>query len=159
MIPRLVVVGQRGWECENVVDLLERCEPLRGIVIERGACSDAELMTYLRHAQALLFPTFAEGYGMPVAEALALGTPVIASDLDVFREISADVPEYVDPLDGARWMELVADYSRPDSPRRAAQLERMKGFRATTWEQHFGKVDHFLEREMGNGKWEMGESS
>ena len=74
--PRLVLIGQRGWECENVVDLLERCEALRGVVIERTECTDAELSCYLRHAQALLFPSFAEGYGMPVLEALMQGVPV-----------------------------------------------------------------------------------
>ncbi|MGH8615430.1 MAG: glycosyltransferase, partial [Gammaproteobacteria bacterium] len=64
--PRLVVIGQRGWECENVVDLLERCEILQGFVMEYSTCTDAELVTYLHHAQALLFPSFAEGFGMPL---------------------------------------------------------------------------------------------
>src|SRR5580698_988440 len=63
--PRLVVIGQRGWECENAVDMLERCEELRGVVTELPACPDVELTSYLRHARALLFPSFAEGYGMP----------------------------------------------------------------------------------------------
>jgi glycosyltransferase involved in cell wall biosynthesis len=142
--PRLVVIGQRGWECENVVDLLERCQELRGFVIEADACSDAELVTYLRHAQALLFPSFAEGYGLPVIEALSLGVPVIASDLPVFREIAGDVPEYVDPLDGQRWMALISEYADPESERRGAQLSRMVSLRVPTWEQHFRVVDDFL---------------
>jgi glycosyltransferase involved in cell wall biosynthesis len=144
-IPRLVVIGQRGHESENVVDLLERCRQLEGVVIELGRCSDTELATYLHHAQALLYPTFIEGYGIPVVEALALGTPVIASDLAVFREVAGEIPEYAGPLDGKRWLELIADYARPDSARRAAQLDRMKGYRAPTWEQHFEKVDEFLQ--------------
>src|SRR5258706_1574168 len=126
--PRLVVIGQRGWECENVVDLLERSEPLRGFVFERNACGDQELATYLHHAQALLMPSFAEGYGMPVVEALAAGVPVIASDLAVFREIAGAVPEYADPLDGRRWLELIEDYSGAPSARRDAQRARIAGF-------------------------------
>jgi glycosyltransferase involved in cell wall biosynthesis len=59
--PRLMVIGQRGWECENVVDMLERCEHLKGYVFEHSNCTDTELVTYLHHAQALLFPSFAEG--------------------------------------------------------------------------------------------------
>lgn len=144
-LPHLYVVGQRGWECENVIDLLERSEPLRGYVHERGHCNDAELANLLRHAQALLMPTFAEGYGLPVAEALAVGTPVIASDLPPFREIAGDIPEYADPIDGSRWRELILDYAKPDSALRAAQLERMKGYRPMTWERHFEIVDRFLE--------------
>lgn len=143
--PRLYVVGQRGWECDDVVDLLERCAPLKGVVIERNRCDDAEVAALLQHARALLMPTFAEGYGLPVAEALAAGTPVIASDLPVFREVAGEVPEYVDPVDGRRWMELILDYARPDSARRAAQLERIETHRPMTWARHFEIVDRFLE--------------
>ena len=142
--PRLVVIGQRGWECENVVDLLERCAQLKGVVIERPYCSDAELITWLHHAQALLFPSFAEGYGMPLTEALSIGVPVIASDLSVFRETSGTVPEYANPLDGRRWQELIVEYTRPDSVLREAQLARMASFKATTWPQHFERVDALL---------------
>lgn len=144
--PRLIVIGQRGWECENVVDMLERCEPLRGLVFERSECSDAELVTYLHYAQALLFPSFAEGYGMPLVEALSLGVPVIASDLPVFKEIAADVPEYIDPLDGRRWRAVIEAYAAPGSGPRSAQLERIRRFAVPTWSGHFARVDAFLER-------------
>jgi len=143
-LPRLVVIGQRGWKCENVVELLERSQELKGFVIERNDCSDVELVTYLHHAQALLFPSFVEGYGLPLVEALAQGTPVIASNLPVFREMAGEIPEYADPRSDERWMELIADYSKPRSDRRAAQLSRMREFRASTWEQHFRTVDAFI---------------
>lgn len=142
--PHLLVIGQRGWECENVVDLLERCTELKGVVTELNGCSDQDLITYLHHAQALLFPSFAEGYGMPLVEALALGVPVIASDLPVFREIAADIPEYIDPLDGRRWIEMITEYAQPDSARRAAQLERITQFKTPGWEDHFASVDALL---------------
>lgn len=142
--PRLVVIGRRGWKCGDVTDLMGTCPQLRDFVMERGACTDRELVTYLRHAQALLFPSFVEGYGLPLAEALALGVPVIASDLAVFREVAGEVPEYAGPLDSRRWMELIVDYSQPQSALRSAQVGRMAGFRATTWRQHFQAVDEFL---------------
>jgi glycosyltransferase involved in cell wall biosynthesis len=147
--PRLVVIGQRAWECENVVDLLERCERLRGFVVEHASCGDEELVNTLRHARALLYPSFVEGYGLPIAEALSLGVPVIASDLPVFREFAGDVPEYADPLDGRRWLELIENYAQPDSARRAAQIARMPSFTAPTWDQHFEQVDRLVEQIVG----------
>ncbi len=143
--PRLVLIGQRGWECEQVTDLLERCASLRGLVIEEPRCSDTKLATWLHHAQALLFPSFVEGYGMPLPEALTAGVPVIASDLPVFRESAGEIPDYLDPLDGAGWKAAVLDYAKPDSQRRQAQLERMIGFQTPTWESHFAVVDDLIE--------------
>ena len=98
--PRLVIVGARMPGIENVIDLLERSTALRGTVEERSRVPDAELGPLLVGARALLFPSLAEGYGMPLAEALAAGVPVLCSDLPPFREVGADVPEYLDPLDG-----------------------------------------------------------
>lgn len=144
--PCLLLIGQRGWECENVVDLLQRCKTLKGFVFEHRACSDGDLASWLQHAQALLFPSFAEGYGMPLVEALALGVPVIASDLPAFREIAGNIPEYVDPLDGKRWAELVVEYAQPESPLRLAQCHRIKDFVPPTWDAHFQRVEALMAR-------------
>ncbi|MCE5241668.1 MAG: glycosyltransferase family 1 protein [Syntrophobacteraceae bacterium] len=144
--PKLVLIGQRGWECENVLDMLERCAPLSGVVIERSGCSDAELVRYLRHARALLFPSFTEGFGLPMIEALTLGVPVIAADLPVFHEIAGDVPDYLDPLDGTGWMARIVEYLHPDSPRRAGQLRRMFGFNPPSWEAHFEIMESLMAR-------------
>jgi glycosyltransferase involved in cell wall biosynthesis len=147
--PRLVLIGQRGWECEHVARLLDRAEAIRSFIIEKSHCGDDELTTLLAGAQALLFPTFTEGFGMPVIEALAQGVPVIASDLQVFREFAGDIPDYADPLDAPRWLELLESYCRAGSLQREAQLVRMKGFECPTWEGHFALVDRLLERIQG----------
>ena len=77
--PQLVLVGQRGWETENVVDMLERCPALRGAVIEHNAMPDGEMVRLVKGACALLLPSFAEGFGFPLIEALELGSPPCAA--------------------------------------------------------------------------------
>jgi hypothetical protein len=103
------------------------------------------LRAWLHHARALLFPSFAEGFGMPIVEALAAGLPVIASDLPVLRQVAGAVPEFLDPIDALGWIRMIEDYAEPDSPRRARQLERLRGFHAPTWADHFGRVDAFID--------------
>lgn len=61
--------------------------------------SDRELGDLYRSASAVLFLSEAEGFGLPVAEAIASGTPVVASDLAVMREVGGDIALYVDPMD------------------------------------------------------------
>ncbi len=134
-IPRLVIVGRRGWENEQVVDMLERCPGLKGHVEELNGCSDARMHTLLRGARALVLPSFAEGYGMPVAEALSVGTPVICSDLPALHEAGGAAPDFLDPLDGLGWEACILDHARA-GPMYRAQLERIGGWHPPTWHDH-----------------------
>ena len=121
-----MLVGQRGWETENVIDMLDRCPALRGTVIEHNALPDAAMVPLLSGARALLLPSFAEGFGFPVIEALQLGVPALCSDIPALRETGGAVPEFLDPLDGPGWHRAILDYAAPESPRRAAQLARLR---------------------------------
>ncbi len=144
-LPRLILVGRRGWENENVVDLLDRSDALHGLVIEAGRVGDARLAELLAHARAVLMPSFAEGFGLPVVEALSVGAPVIANDIAVLRETGGGVPDFIDALDGPGWIRAILDYARPDSPMRSAQLARMQDWRAPRWPAHFDRVLAFLD--------------
>lgn len=142
--PRLVIVGRRGWQADEVFALLDRGE-FAGRVTEVGPLDDRRLASVLAGARALLFPSFAEGYGIPLVEALAAGVPVIASDLPVFREIGQDVPDLLPVDDAAAWCDAVSDYSQEPSSRRDAQLLRMKKFQVPDWHEHFTTVDALLD--------------
>lgn len=138
-VPRLVIIGRRGWENEQVLDMLERSPALRGHVEELNGCSDARLAALLCGARALLMPSFAEGYGMPVAEALSVGTPVLCSDLPALREAGREAPDYLDPLDGPAWQAAILDHAER-GPAHTAQMERLARWRAPTWDQHIAIV-------------------
>jgi glycosyltransferase involved in cell wall biosynthesis len=144
IVPRLLVIGRRGWENEMVVDMLERCADLAGHVEERPGVTDDALRGLLAGARALLLPSFAEGFGLPVAEALRSGTPAICSDLPALREAGGLVPEYLDPLDGLAWRQAILDYATPGSPRRQAQLERLRHWQPPSWSDHFAAFDQVI---------------
>jgi glycosyltransferase involved in cell wall biosynthesis len=143
--PRLVLIGRRGWENENVIDMLERCPALRGRVEEHSHLRDRSVAGLLRGSRALLMPSFAEGFGMPITEALGAGVPVICSDLPALREAGGGVPDFLDPLDGHAWIRAVTDYSADPSPRRTRQVARMDGWTAPTWEAHIGGLLELIE--------------
>lgn len=141
--PRLLIIGQRGWECDDVFEALDHGS-FQGKVIEIGDCDDERLEVALRTARALLFPSLVEGYGLPLVEALRSGTPAIASDLPVFREIVGNIPDFLNPSDEADWEQAILDYSQMPSARRDAQLKRAALFRPPTWDDHFAIVDKWL---------------
>jgi glycosyltransferase involved in cell wall biosynthesis len=103
-VPRLCIIGKRGWENENVIDMLERSPTIREHVLEFGALGDHEVQLLLKGARALLFPSFAEGLGIPLLEAEALGVPAVVSDIPVFHEIAPSGTVFLNPIDGLGWM-------------------------------------------------------
>ncbi|MFN9716918.1 MAG: glycosyltransferase [Sphingomonadales bacterium] len=141
--PRLIIVGRRGWQADEVFAQIDS-GAFAGAVREAGPLNDQQLADVLAGSRALLFPSFAEGYGIPLVEALASGVPVIASDLPVFREIGQGVPELLPVDDIAAWCQAVVDYSQNPSLRRDAQLVRLADFVAPDWDSHFGIIDNFL---------------
>ena len=144
--PHLVLIGQKGWECEHVMRMLERTPGLREHVLWIDACEDHQLHAWIANARALLFPSFAEGFGLPVVEALQLGVPVLAADLPVYREFAGGLPQYLDPLDVNGWLATVFDYQRRDSRQRERKIEALCSYRAPTWEAHFAAVDDLIRR-------------
>jgi glycosyltransferase involved in cell wall biosynthesis len=143
--PKLIVAGKRGWEAQAPIAMLDRAGSLSDHVYEAGAVPDAALDVLRRNALAVLMPSFVEGFGMPVTEALAVDTPVIASDIPVFREIVGDAADLIDPTDGPSWQRAIVEFAQPGSARRAAAVERARAYVAPSWEQHFVDVHGFLE--------------
>ncbi len=127
--PRLVLVGRRGWENESVLDHLQRSEAAAKLVHEVSDLQDPQLARLISGARALLAPSFTEGFDLPVIEAMSLGTPVIASDIPVHREL-AGAATLIDPLDGPAWLAAIA----------GAQAVRGPAFRAPRWEDHFDSL-------------------
>ena len=140
----LLLIGQRGWEIDDVAQILDQDRSLQGHVVEMGRCSDAQMMGLLRGARALLMPSFAEGFGIPVIEALQAGAPVIASDLGVFREVAGDIPLYLRPDDPAAWIDAIFSYAA-GSEDRQRQVSLITSYAAPSWEDHFRRVDGWLE--------------
>lgn len=105
--PRLILIGRRGRECEHVRRLIDRTPGFEGLIEEHNALPDGEVIRLLRGSCALLYPSFAEGFGLPVAEALALGVPVVCSDIPPHREIAAGAATFLDPTDGPGWYNVV----------------------------------------------------
>ncbi|HEV2147381.1 MAG TPA: glycosyltransferase family 1 protein [Longimicrobiaceae bacterium] len=102
------------------------------------------LSAVYRRAALVVLPSEEEGFGLPVLEAMTCGTPVVASDLPVLKEVGGDAAEYQSVGDVAGWSDAVVDLlsERRSDPaaweaRRAAGLARAERF---TWREYAGKM-------------------
>lgn len=93
---RLAIAGGR-YTTPDRVDGWKTDPRLKGRIIEISSPSDEEIVRLFSRAKAFVFPSFAEGFGLPPLEAMAAGVPVVCSDIPVFREVYGDAVSYVDP--------------------------------------------------------------
>jgi len=92
----LLVVGRRGWLCDEFFVRLE-ASPARRAVLLPGYLPDEDLPAIYAAAQALVFPSLYEGFGLPLLEALACGTPVACSNTSSLPEVAGEAALYFDP--------------------------------------------------------------
>jgi glycosyltransferase involved in cell wall biosynthesis len=95
---RLVIAGSR-YSTPDMVDRWKEYPRLKGKLIEILDPTDEEIVRLFAGAKAFVFPSFAEGFGLPPLEAMASGVPIVCSDIPVFREVYGEAVCYVDPND------------------------------------------------------------
>jgi glycosyltransferase involved in cell wall biosynthesis len=98
-VPTLVLVGKWGWEIEPFRRHLHATDNLNGMVRVMSGVSDKLLASLYQNALFTLYPSFAEGWGLPVGESLVFGKPCIASGVTSIPEVGGSLVRYFDPLD------------------------------------------------------------
>lgn len=145
-VPQLRVIGKRGWVTAANDGDFERAASMAPDVVMLDRVDDGRLMDELAHARGLLFPSFTEGWGMPLVEAAVMGLPAIASDIPAFHEAAQGAATLLDPADPGAWADAVAAWAVPESPERAAALARLAGFVPPRWDTHFDGLEAALAR-------------
>lgn len=146
---QLVLAGQRGWLFDEIFKQV-RDLGLEGRVVFTGYLPRNDLPAVLSGAQAFVFPSLYEGFGLPVLEAMACGTPVICSNTSSLPEVGGDAALQIDPLDEEA---LAAAMHRviADEELRAKLVERgFERIRRFSWQQCASEVLQVLE-EVGRG--------
>ena len=121
----LVVVGGRGWKDRNLVRALEARTNSRR-VHWLGYVTESDLAALYTGADLFVFAPTLEGFGLPLLEAMACGTPVLAADVDALREVGGDAAEYIAAGDDAAFARAIA---RRLADPRGAERWRVDGLR------------------------------
>ena len=119
---------------------------LQKVVELKENITDEELWPIIKKSRALLFPSFVEGWGMPLVEALSLQVPAICSDIPALKEAGQEMAEYCSPMNGEVWKEKILEFAHHPEKSRAKQLLRLEKFKAPTWEGHFKKLEAIIEQ-------------
>jgi glycosyltransferase involved in cell wall biosynthesis len=134
-MPALCIVGSRGWCSEALFQRLE-ASPLAGChLFELSGLGDGAVAALMRRSRAVLFPSHAEGFGLPGLEAAALDVPLICNDLAVFHETLGDYPVYASVADRYLWARKILALARHNTTGTRAERPQIP-----SWEAHFNRV-------------------
>ncbi len=131
--PSLVLAGAKGWYYEEIFAEVERLG-LKDRVIFPGYVPVEEQALWYSGAEAFVYPSRYEGFGMPVAEAMACGTPVIASTASSLPEVVGDAGLLVPPDDEDAWADALAHVLANNSVRDALSAAGRKQAARFSWE-------------------------
>ncbi len=141
----LVLVGQRGWKWEPIFKEIERLD-LHSRVQWTGYVSDPDRAVFYNGADFMVFPSWYEGFGMPLLEAMQCGCPVITSRVSAMPEVVGEAGILIDPgrledLQGAM-LRLIHEPGLAEKMRKAG-LEQAKKF---SWEKSAQKTLEIFEK-------------
>lgn len=131
---RLVFAGRRGWAVNDLLRELAANPATRDTIVVLNDVSDALLHVLNRHCALVLFPSFYEGYGLPLAEALGHGKLAISSNGGALSEIGGDMVLRIDPKDTIVWAEKIAHYLTSPGEVAAWEARIKTGYRPVTWD-------------------------
>ena len=136
--PHLVIVGSRGYDGDRIMAALDHRPILRAHVHEVAGLSSPALALLVLNAAAVLSPTLAEGFGMPVMEANVMGVPSIASNIAAHREVANTTTTLLSGDDEDGWLRAIT--GTPATPLR----ERPAVAREMTEEAYCGDIAAFI---------------
>ncbi len=145
---KLLIVGGKGWKSRRFFKKLKN-HPFRSEIILPGYLLREELPVFFSLAEAFIYPSFYEGFGFPVLEAMACGTPVITSKSSSLPEVGGEAALYFDPYNVSELVEKMELLTESDDLRKE-MIER--GFQQAakfSWEKYAKEFVNLLEKKFG----------
>lgn len=143
-LPTLVIVGQPGFGSADLLWQIKHDPITARSIVHLPSAGDDELAWLYQHCLFTLYPSFHEGWGLPVSESLAFGKYCIASDASSLPEAGAGLARHIDPLDFAAWRDAVLDLVGDPAQLARHETAIRANYRPITWAQSATRLSEVL---------------
>lgn len=130
----LILCGGKGWMADDIFATIER-EGLGEHVRHIGFVPAEDLPLWYNSAEAFLYPSIYEGFGLPVLEAMACGAPVVTTSVSSLPEVAGEAGLCLPPEDAERWTGALNDISTDHDWREAARAKGLERARRFSWQR------------------------
>ena len=141
---KLVLAGKFGFGAESIKNKIENSQYREDIILP-GYVSDEEKFELLKNAEVFLFPTFYEGFGLPILEAQSVGTPVVTSNISSMPEVTGGSAILVDPKDTNAIAEAVQKLISDESHKNDIIEKGLENVKRFSWEKCAREVSDIIK--------------
>lgn len=143
-LPKIVVVGRNGWLTDDIRYMMTHDLEAKDGIVLLDSVDDNQLNWLYQNCLFTVFPSFYEGWGMPVAESLSYGKLCLSSDTSSMPEIAGDLIDYFSPYDTGALLDCIVDNLSAEV--RVPKEDRIREeYHQTSWGDMFEKIDTFLK--------------
>ncbi|MDB5168811.1 MAG: glycosyltransferase [Candidatus Saccharibacteria bacterium] len=145
ILPPLVIVGRNGWKASDFFDIARADPETKDRILFLTDADDQELSWLYDNALFSVYPSFYEGWGLPIAESIMRDVPCIASNTSSMIEIAGDLIDYFSPASADECLAAITHLLNPKGLDNAKK--RIKQYQPYTWDKSFKQVDSFIKEQ------------
>jgi len=143
-LPDLIIVGRVGWHAENVYEMLT-CDPeVNNNIHIMQNINDNELSWLYDNSLFTIYPSFYEGWGLPVAESIRRGKVCLSSNTSSLPEIAGELINYFNPSSTDECLEAIVKLTNPITLKKA--VEKIRNYKVTSWDDTFDAIWTIINR-------------
>lgn len=143
-LPKLLIVGRRGWMTDDIYHYMTNDPETKNDIIPLHDISDAELSWLYDNSLFSIYPSFYEGWGMPIAESITRGVPSLAGNRSSMPEVAPGFAHYFNPSSTDELLDGIITMLEPGYLQK--EKARLKEYKTTTWDDSFAQVIGYLEK-------------
>ena len=146
-LPKMVVVGRRGWQSDDIYNIISNDPDTKDLFVLMTDTPDEELAWLYSSCLFTIYPSFYEGWGLPVAESIMHGKVSLASNTSSIPEIAGDLIDYFNPYSADECLAMIQKLLVPTHLKQAEK--RIGRYKKTSWDDTFQQVQSHMEGQYG----------
>lgn len=146
-LPKIVIVGKKGWLADTTVHLFKYDPEITDNVLMLSKCTDNEMAWLYENCLFTVYPSYYEGWGLPIAESLSYGKACLSSNTSSMPEVGGELVEYFSPYNAGEMLDKIVYFLDKNNLKKAEDNIASK-YKTTSWDTTFSEATILIESKL-----------